>query len=1126
MLLLLLALSGSAAGQRLDPNKALTQYMLEGYDRFRGLPQNTVHCVLQSREGFLWVGTYLGLARFDGVSFQSFNLSNTPELGSNGIYSVVEDREGALWVGTNGGGVAQLHNGRWKRYTTAEGLVSNVVLRLYLDDRNRVWVGTRGGLSCIEGGKVMSVVGANALQGRAVRSFAEDATGAVWVGASGGLYRFASNRLEPFELSAQVGRVGNVFDLHVGPDGVLWLGTDVGLVAFDGVRQRLYTERDGLSDKVVNEVYVDHGGVLWAGTLRGGLNRFYQGRFERLNSSNSGLRDDKIQFLTEDREGNLWIGTEGAGLYRLREGLFLNYGRQEGYGADQTYAILESRSGDLLFGTYSGGVIRRTREGRFTTLSRAQGLPTEYVRSLHESADGTLWVGTYGEGLVPVRNGRPGKPITTRDGLADNYVRVVLDDGAGGLLIGTRNGLSHYGQGRIRNYTAANGLPTNSVLCMAIEPSKSSLWIGTDGGGLARLNLSTGRFDTLNTRKGLSSDIVMCLYRDPVDGSLWVGHNVGLDRVVEEGGRTRVQQFKGARGIYGESIFQILEDNRGALWMGSNNGVYRVNKAELLELQAGREVPIEVARFNEADGMRNAECRGNGSPSGIKTADGRLWFPTFAGVSAINPQRLLRNNVAPSVVIDGLEAEGKPQALDRAAVRVPAGVNKFEVEYTAPSFVAAEKVRFRYRLEGFDRDWVEAGPRRVAYYTNVPPGNYTFRVLAANSDGVWNETGAAVQISLEPTFWQTAWFYLLIGVLLVGMGYGFYRWRINELSARNDELEQLVTARTAQIEVQAHQLEAQAEQLRRSNDEILRHNRTMAEKNAELSTAIERLQQTQDHLIQAEKHAALGQLVAGVAHEINTPVGVSITAASELQRRVDELEDLLQRDELRRSDLERTMGALSEGSRILEHNLKRAAELIQSFKTVAVDQSQVEVRRVNLHEYLEEILTSLRVELRQAGATVELEGHPQLNVTVAAGVLTQVVLNLVLNALQHAFVAPGTDSPPPRILVRFALEGEVVVLDVADNGQGIAPELQHRVFDPFFTTARERGGSGLGLHIVYTLVTGPLRGNITLASTPERGTRFRISFPQHVEESDGLGQTPVSVTGGERFATPGPMTKV
>lgn len=1116
LLALLLALVGGGVGtaiaQRLDPNKALTQYMLEGYDRFRGLPQNTVHCVLQSREGFLWVGTYLGLARFDGVKFKHYSLSNTPELGSNGIYSIVEDREGGLWVGTNGGGVARLHNNRWKRYTTAEGLVSNVVLRLYLDDRNRLWVGTRGGLSCIENGKVMNVPGAELLKGRVVRTFAEDATGAIWVGAAGGLFRFTSNRLEPFALSPSLGRIGNVFDLHVGPDAVLWMGTDVGLVAFDGVRQRLYAEADGLSDKVVNDVYVDHGGVLWAGTLRGGLNRFFRGKFEQLNSSNSGIRDDKIQFITEDREGNLWIGTEGAGLYRLREGLFLNFGRQEGYGADQTYAILESASGELIFGTYNGGVIRRKKDGRFEQLSRAQGLPTEYVRSLHEAADGTLWVGTYGEGLVPVRNGRPGPALTTRVGLTDNYVRVILPDGAGGLLIGTRNGLSHYREGRFTNYTTANGMPTNSVLCMAKEPSRPLLWVGTDGGGIGRLDLTTGKFDTLNTRKGLTSDIVMCLYRDPADGSVWVGHNVGLDRVVESAAGTEVQSFKTAKGIYGESIFQILEDNRGQLWMGSNNGLYRATKADLLDLQAGRISAVEVLRFNEADGMRNAECKGNGSPSGLKSADGRLWFPTFAGVSAVNPQRLQRNNVAPQVVIDRLEADGKSQELNQQTVRVPPGVSKFEVEYTAPSFVAAEKVRYRYRLEGFDRDWVEADARRVAYFTNVPPGSYTFRVMAANSDGVWNETGAAVQISLEPTFWQSAWFYLLIAVGLVGLGYGVYRWRINELSKRNDELEQLVSARTAQIEVQSHQLEAQAEQLRRSNEEVMRHNRTMAEKNAELSTVIERLQQTQDHLIEAEKDAALGQLVAGIAHEINTPVGVGITAASDFQRRVQDLQTLVQSGDIRRSDLERLLDALNEGGQILSHNLQRAADLIQSFKNVAVDQGQAEIRRIRLADHLEEIVTSLSVELRQAGVNAVIDGHPELEATVPAGALTQAVLNLMINALQHAF-APKAAAPlldERKIQLRYALDGEHIVLQVIDNGQGIAPELQHKIFDPFFTTARERGGSGLGLYIVHSLVTVQLKGTLELTSAPDKGSIFRMRFAQHATSEAESSATPAA----------------
>lgn len=1070
--------------------------MLEGFDRFRGLPQNTVHCITQSRDGFLWIGTYLGLARFDGVRFKTYNLASTPELQSNGIFTVVEDRDGALWAGTNGGGVVRYADGRWRGITTAEGLVNNVVMRLYLDDRNRLWVGTRAGLSCIENGRVVPITGSAQLQGRVVRCFAEDGSGGVWIGAAGGLFRFTGSRIEAMPLPTALGPIGNVFDLHIGPDGQLWLGTDAGLVAYDPVSPRLYTQREGLTDKVVNDVYVDHGGVLWAGTLRGGLNRLYKGRFESINSSNSALRDNKIQFITEDREGNLWIGTEGAGLYRLREGLFLNYGRQENFGADQTYAILQARSGEMLFGTYNGGVIRQRPDGSFDQIDRRRGLPTDYVRALYEGEDGTLWVGTYGEGLVPVRGGRVGTALTTRDGLCDNYIRAIVGDGEGGLWIGTRSGLSHYLEGRFTNYSVANGLPGNSVLCMARDID-GHLWIGTDGAGLGRLNTATGRFDTLTTSQGLGSDIVMCLYRDPADGNLWVGHNVGFDRVVDR----RVTSLKGVEGLHGESIFQILEDSRGYFWMGSNNGVYRVARAELLDHIAGTLPRVSAARFNESDGMRSAECRGNGHPSGLRSSDGRLWFPTFAGVSAVNPLRLQRNVVAPTVAIDRFEADGQSFPLDGTGVRVKPGIAKFEVEYTAPSFVSSEKVQFRYRLEGLDRDWVEAGPRRVAYYTNVPPGDYTFRVLAANSDGVWNETGALLRIHLEPTFWQSAWFYLLVGFLLVTLGYGVYRWRVSELSDRNDELEQLVAARTGQIEMQAHQLEAQADQLRRSNEEVSRHNRVMAEKNAELSTALERLQLTQDQLIQSEKHAALGQLVAGMAHEINTPLSVGITAATDMQQRLTELDRLAATGELRRSDLDRLVALLGEGGTSLVLNLTRAAELIQSFQSVATDQVQHELRRVILRDHLDEILTSLSAELRHAGVTATVDGHPSLEVTVPVGALTQVVLNLVLNAIMHAFEPQdaSTHRREGHIVLKYQLEIGQVVLDITDNGRGIPSELHHRVFDPFFTTARERGGSGLGLHIVYTLVTAQLRGNIQLISTPGSGATFRLRFPQHVE---------------------------
>jgi ligand-binding sensor domain-containing protein/signal transduction histidine kinase len=1080
--------------QRLDPSKKLTQFMLESFDRNRGLPQNTAHCILQSSDGFLWVGTYLGLARFDGVRFSTYNLGNTPELGSNGIFSLEDDHNGGLWIGTNGGGLVHKVRSTWRAYTTEHGLPNNAVMRLCLDGRGRLWIGTRNGLAWLENDKLSAPHGSEQLRGRTVRAFAEDGMGGVWIGTTGGLYKFDGKAIIQADLGGAVARIPNVFDLQVGPDGQLWIGSDLGLISYDGLTSRLYTQRDGLSDNVVNDVYVDHGGILWAGTLRGGINRFYQGKFTALTSRNSALRDDKIQSLNEDREGNLWIGTEGAGLYRLREGLFLNFGQQEGYGADQTYSVLQAPNGEMLFGTFNGGVIRKRADGSFSQLNKAKGLPTDYVRALFIDENDVLWVGTYGEGLVPVRGNVAGRPLTTRDGLPDNYVRAVFSDGNHGLWIGTRNGLSHYQQGKFTNYTTANGLPGNSVLCMTREPN-GRLWIGTDGSGLASLDPASGKIDTLTRADGLSSDVVMGLYRDPNDGSLWVGSNIGLDRVSER----KVTSFKSIKGLFGESIFQIIEGARGYLWMGTNNGVLRVSKSELLDLDAGRPAQVQVEQYNEADGMRSSECKANGHPSGLRSADGVIWFPTFAGVSALNPDRLQRNTVMPNVVIDRVQADGKAEEVDGQIIYLRPGVSKFEIEYTAPSFVSSEKVRFRYQLQGFESEWIDAGVRRIAYYTNVPPGDYTFKVLAANSDGVWNETGATVRLVVEPLFYQSMWFYVLLMVLAGLVSYGFYRWRIRDLRNRNDNLEQLVAARTAQIEAQTHQLEAQSSQLLRSNEEISRHNRTMAEKNSELSSALDRLNQTQDQLIQTEKHTALGQLVAGVAHEINTPVSIGITAASDLSRRANELQNLINSDELRKSDLERTLHAVRESGDIILFNLTRAANLIQSFKKVAVDQEHTDLSTIILLDYFNEILLSLGIELRQAGITSTVEGHPTLEASVPTGALTQIIINLVLNSLLHGFADPALRPEQPNASIRFRYLNGNIELIVADNGQGIAPEIIGRIFDPFFTTARQRGGTGLGLHIVYNLVTTQLRGSIDVKSQLGQGTEFTILFPQRVE---------------------------
>jgi hypothetical protein len=426
--------------------------------------------------------------------------------------------------------------------------------------------------------------------------------------------------------------------------------------------------------------------------------------------------------------------------------VFSTYTTRHGLGHDLVYAICEAPDGGLWVGT-SGGGVSRLEDGHFTTYRRAQGLSSDVVRALYCAEDGSVWIGTYGGGLNRLRNGTV-QALTTKDGLPNDIVFAILPARAGGL------------------------------------------WIGTYGGGLARLQ--DGRLRAYGSREGLSNDYVLALHEDG-DGVLWIGtFGGGLVRLKD--GRFRSYTTKD--GLYDDVVYQILEDSAGYLWMGSDKGVFRVSKQSLAAHAQGG-APLSFTSYGRADGMKSSQCISGAQPAGLRTRDGRLWFPTTRGVAVVDPGQLKVDARPPPVVIEEVLVDGRAIGPERP----PPGRGRLEIRYTALSFVSPEKVQFRYRLAGFDDDWVDAGSRRTAYYTNLPPGAYEFRVTASNADGVWNETGAALRVEIAPHFYETRWFYALVVLAMLLVGAGIYHVRVLNLRRRERELARRVDEALARIQV-------------------------------------------------------------------------------------------------------------------------------------------------------------------------------------------------------------------------------------------------------------------------------------------------------------------------------------
>ncbi|HSL55897.1 MAG TPA: carbapenam-3-carboxylate synthase domain-containing protein [Pyrinomonadaceae bacterium] len=760
-----LLLGSCAFAHALGSPRELSQFGHEVWLTENGLPQNTVHAIAQTSDGYIWIGTEEGLARFDGVKFTIFDKQNTPEIKSNYIRSLWADRQGALWIGTAQGLVRML-NGKFTLFTRDDGLPSETIQAVYEDRERNLWVATANGLGLLKSGGLTTFTTKERLISGSIQALLEDSDGALWIATPYGVGRIKDGKFTNYTV--RDGLAGNsVRAIQQDRNGRIWFGSLGGLTSFDGNRFSTYTTRDGLPNDRIISLQADRDGGLLIGTVSG-LCRFSDGRFTGFTAGEA-LSTSTILSLLEDLEGNVWIGTESGGINLLKDTKFTTYTVRNGLSNDLVKSIYEDHEGNIWIGTDGGG-LNLLRNGK---LAAYTNLTSNVVRSLAGDNAGNLWIGTP-DGLSRYSKGKF-TTYTSADGLANNDVRSIYLDRQGNLWIGTRGGLTRMKNGVFKTFTEVDGLP-NDLVTTLYEDTKGNLWIGTFG-GLGRL--TNEELTTFTTRDGLSSDAVISLHEDS-DGTLWIGTNGGGLNGMKDG---KFTTYTTRNGLLDDVVYRILEDGRNNLWLSCRKGIFHISKKELNEFANGMIASIAPVAYGTADGMMTRECSGGGDPAGWRGSDGKLWFPTIKGVAMIDPERIKTNSHAPPVVIEQIRIDDNSFAPSER-LELPAGTTRFDLYYTAPSFVAPEKVRFKYKLEGFDKDWIDSGTRRIAYYTNLRPGAYTFRVIACNNDGVWNQTGAAFSLYLKPYFYQTYWFYAVCLLVLVMLAWLLYRLRVRGMQAQ------------------------------------------------------------------------------------------------------------------------------------------------------------------------------------------------------------------------------------------------------------------------------------------------------------------------------------------------------
>lgn len=744
---------------------AIAQYRIDTWTSESGLPQNSINDVHQTRDGFIWLTTFGGLVRFDGGRLTTFTTVNSPGLTSGRVMRIFEARDGALWLTTDGQGLVRYADRAFATFTTKDGLPDNRIHVVFEDENGTLLVDSDRGLAAWNHGRFTPHKSAAPSYGDRTKTLlSRTSDGVIWYRDESGIHKYQGGRVMR-TLAANIPARRLFEDRR----GRVWIETlDRQLACFENDRLRSYGTPAGISGFITASMSEDRDGNVWFG-LRGeeGLVRFDGRGFSHYGVAD-GLPGDNVGTVIQDREGTLWVPTEG-GLARLTERPITAHSRAEGLASDNTYPIFRAKNGDVLIGGWKG--LTRYRDGRFTDISRDVGIATENIMSIGEARDGALWIGTWGGGVRRIVNGTSTTPAGV-SGAPGAVVRVIYQGRGPELWFGGLSGLTRYERGVFRAMTRADGFPGGDVQVL-FEDRAGALWIGTDGGVSV---LRDGTFTSYGAAEGLTGAPVRAIHEDAA-GSMWLGtYDGGLFRFRDG----RFVRFTTNDGLASNGAFRIIEDERGWFWISSNAGVYRVARAELDELAAGKRRDVTSVLYGRRDGMLDIECNGGGQPSGIREPSGRIWFPTQKGVVSFDPARMGINSMAPPVVItDVLVAEQSMPSRDRVEIR--SGPTALEVRYAGLTFIRPELSRFRYRLEGLQPAWTDGGEQRFARYAQLPYGTFRFHVIAANRDGVWNTEGAFVDIVVVPPFWRTNGFLAIALFAAAGLGYMAHRRRLTLL---------------------------------------------------------------------------------------------------------------------------------------------------------------------------------------------------------------------------------------------------------------------------------------------------------------------------------------------------------
>ncbi len=744
-----------------------------------GLPQSSVNDIIQTKDGYIWLATFGGLVRFDGNTFTTFDRSNTENFNSDRILRLFEDSEGGLWIFPENVETImyRFKDGKIRRYTFPEKKAT--LLDMYTDRRGVLWLTAFGKSYQFKNNEFVEVPVSN---DQNLLEAALSDTNGVWIlGGSRLLKTYGDQVVQYMDIKTKMNIIPNRIIEYPRGSGTIYLGTiDEGVIRVRNKELDFFNSGNGLPSNYVLDFITDKSGNFYT---------YMFSRFAKWNGSYFEEFDpvkepEDLQYkaILEDYEGNLWMGTAGNGLFRLRPSAISMIDKDQGLATEIMLSITMLRDGSALLSTNCGGIYE-WRDGRATYSKLHKFMGGGCNWSVYEDSKERIWIGAEYPYVINSFD-KEGIYLGKGAGYTPGVIFTITEDKDHKVWVGTSTGLYVFENDKIvKHYTTENGLSYLDVRTL-FEDNDGTMWVGTMSGLNAIRGDQVTRISLANDYEGEEEYVqptIRAIYKDE-EGTMWVGsYGNGLFRIKD----SEITNLTVSDGLFDNIISHIIEDMYGYFWMGSNRGIARVSRSDLNKYISGEINEFKVSSYGASDGMNSAETNGGFQPNAVMDSLGRIYFPTVAGVAVVDPEKVKINEIPPPVQIEHLRTIDEELSFDNS-IELSYDNPFIELAYTAISFTDPKNVNFKYKMEGLDDSWIDVGNRRVALYSKLPAGKYTFRVIASNNDGVWNETGDSLEIIIVPPFWQTIWFYGIIGFLLLTVGPLIFYYRVKQLKKEND----------------------------------------------------------------------------------------------------------------------------------------------------------------------------------------------------------------------------------------------------------------------------------------------------------------------------------------------------